>query len=109
MRILSSTGALVGSCALALFASSCSKVMGIGEAELDPTFTETGAGGLGNAGGRAGDCETGPKPGVMKTHLQIINGCTGSQCVPFDDELRLAHLNSDGSLPPLPVAGSSSK
>ncbi|HVW24868.1 MAG TPA: hypothetical protein VHC69_05830 [Polyangiaceae bacterium] len=38
------------------------------------------------------------------TPAQIVNACTTSTCVPFDDATRLAHLLPDGGLPPLPAA-----
>jgi hypothetical protein len=37
------------------------------------------------------------------TSLQIVNACTGSTCVPFDDGVRLTNLLGDGALPPVPV------
>jgi hypothetical protein len=33
---------------------------------------------------------------------QLVNACTSSTCVPFDDSTRVTHLLPDGALPPLP-------
>lgn len=36
--------------------------------------------------------------------VSLENACTSAQCLPFDNTLRLSKLNSDGSLPDLPMA-----
>ncbi|MGA2451126.1 MAG: hypothetical protein ABTD50_20900 [Polyangiaceae bacterium] len=36
------------------------------------------------------------------TPNQIINACTSSTCVPFDDTNRLTNMPANGTLPPLP-------
>jgi hypothetical protein len=79
------------SCSLLFAVTGCVKVLGIGEADVDPAFSESSE--------VEGDCKTAPK-----THVDFLNACTSSQCVPFDDRARLAHLKSDGSLPSLPPA-----
>ncbi len=37
------------------------------------------------------------------TPYQIINACTSSACVPFDDTNRLTNMPESGTLPPLPT------
>jgi hypothetical protein len=39
-----------------------------------------------------------------KTSAQLLNACTSSMCVPFDDHARLKNLPTSGELPPLPPA-----
>jgi hypothetical protein len=38
------------------------------------------------------------------TSAQLLNACTSSACVPFDDHARLKNLPMSGELPPLPPA-----
>jgi hypothetical protein len=41
-------------------------------------------------------------PCAPTTSEEVVNACTSSTCVPFDDATRLTKLSPGGGLPPLP-------
>jgi hypothetical protein len=48
------------------------------------------------------DAATGCYACIPTTPVQLINACTSSACVPFDDTTRLTNMPESGALPPLP-------
>jgi hypothetical protein len=34
--------------------------------------------------------------------VEYLNACSSSNCIPFDDSMRVSRFNPDGSLPPVP-------
>jgi hypothetical protein len=89
-------------------ALGCNAIFGIGDYSV--VASDASAAGDGPPGGEAGaDCSASydPKSGqcypcVGTTDPELLNACTGSQCIPFDDTARTPLLGADGKLPPVP-------
>jgi hypothetical protein len=47
-----------------------------------------------------------PPDGAAAAGQELPNACTNAACIPFDNKARLRNLAADGTLKPLPDAGS---
>lgn len=80
---------------------------GPGDANVPDTSdpVDAGDGGTDPDGGDAGpDCtgDDGCYSCEPTEEIQLLNACNEVGCLPFDNAARIARLNPDGSLPPLP-------
>jgi hypothetical protein len=74
-------------------ALGCNAIFGIGDYVVTD---EAGSDGSTNDGDVDANCKT------PTTDPELLNACTNSQCVPFDDTVRVPRLAADGALPPVP-------
>lgn len=87
-------------------AFGCNALFGIGDYVVVDADASTADGPHGN--GDAANCENyDPKSGQCypcepKVDPQLLNACTDSKCIPFDDKARVPNLPADGKLPPVP-------
>jgi hypothetical protein len=100
----------VGLVALATIVLACNSILGLGDFAVtpDPADATDEQVATGDAGGSC------PDSGISNADLsavcypcspltteQLLNACTGAQCIPFD-RARLTKLLPDGGLPELP-------
>jgi hypothetical protein len=85
----------------AAIGAGCNSILGLGDYKVSPD-----AGGIvpqGDSGSCAWDLDSGQcYPCAPQKDPEFLNSCTSSQCVPFDDTLRVPKANPDGSLPVVP-------
>ncbi len=100
----------VGLVALATIVLACNSILGLGDFAVTPDPADA----MDEQVPAAGDGGTCPDSGVSNADLtavcypcnpltteQLLNACTGAQCIPFD-RARLTKLLPDGKLPELP-------
>jgi hypothetical protein len=100
----------VGLVALATIVLACNSILGLGDFAVTPDPADA----TDEQVAAAGDGGTCPDSGVSNVDLtavcypcnplttdQLLNACTGAQCIPFD-RARLTKLLPDGKLPELP-------
>ncbi|MDB4938408.1 MAG: hypothetical protein JWP87_5380 [Labilithrix sp.] len=90
---------------------ACNSLLGLTDFEITPdgpadASDETplvSEGGAGCADGGTSDADLTKEcyPCAPLSNEQLLNGCTGAQCIPFD-RARLTNLLPDGGLPALP-------
>ena len=86
--------------------AGCNAIFGIGDYKVvDDAAPGDGAGGDAPANcasydPSSGQCYPAP-PGTATNDPELLNACTGAQCVPFDDTKRIPNLPKDGGLPPV--------
>lgn len=99
----------VGLVALATIALACNSILGLGDFAVTPDVPDATdeqpmtAGDGACADGETSDADLAVVcyPCNPLTTEQLLNACTGAQCLPFD-RARLTKLLPDGGLPPLP-------
>jgi hypothetical protein len=98
----------VGLVALATIVLACNSILGLSDFNVTPdsgdASDETGTGDSGTCkDGDTSDADlaTVCYPCNPLTTEQLLNACTGAQCLPFD-RARLTSLLPDGGLPSLP-------
>jgi len=85
----------------AVFGSACNSILGLGDYKVAPdagTITPEDSGVSCVWELDSGTCY----PCAPKKDPQFLNACTSSQCIPFDDTVRVTKANPDGALPPVP-------
>ncbi len=99
---------LVALATIALAFLACNGLLGLGDFAVsdvdDASDDRTANGGDGScADGETSDADLAVVcyPCNPLTPAQLLNACTGAQCLPFD-RTRLTKLLPDGGLPPLP-------
>lgn len=105
----------VGLVAIATIVLACNSILGLGDFAVTPDAADAAAAAdAADEQGTSGDGGTCPDSGTSNADLtavcypcnpltneQLLNACTGAQCIPFD-RARLTKLLPDGRLPPLP-------
>ncbi|HEY8074588.1 MAG TPA: hypothetical protein VIF62_10765 [Labilithrix sp.] len=86
--------------------AGCNAIFGIGDYKVtDDAALPDGAGADGPVSCESYDPASGkcyPAPPCAATNdPELLNACTGAQCVPFDDTARIPNLPKDGKLPPV--------
>ncbi len=101
----------VGLVALATVVLACNSILGLTDFAVTPdpadatdeTTIAPGDGSCAEGGTSDADLTMVCYPCEPLTTEQLLNACTGAQCVPFA-RTRLTNLLPDGGLPPLPPA-----
>src|SRR5437764_12874762 len=86
-------------------ASGCNAIFGIGDYHVVDDAASIDGSGDAPASCTAydpasGQCYPAP-PCTATSDPELLNACTGAQCVPFDDKARIPSLPKDGGLPPV--------
>jgi len=99
---------LVALATVVLAIVACNSIIGLGDFAVTPDPSDASDELLSGGDGSCADGQTSDAdlavvcyPCNPLTTEQLLNACTGAQCIPFD-RARLTKLLPDGGLPPLP-------